>query len=179
MELRFVAPDLRRLDELTSEVLACGVFADERPPHGTAGLIDWRLAGCICRLMQRRFVTGSAGELVMVAVRRKLPFDKALLFGMGERAAFGESTFRSIVTRMLEVMEGLCARSIVVELPGRHTASIAAEHAAGVLLELAEGRPEHDVWTLIEPGEDQRRVMARLIEQRRRDRRVVLVDTKK
>ena len=37
MELRFVIPDLRRFDEVGSEVLACGVFADERPLHGTAG----------------------------------------------------------------------------------------------------------------------------------------------
>jgi hypothetical protein len=176
MELRFVAPDLRCLDEVSSEVIACGVFADERPPHGMAGLIDWRLGGCICRLIGEGFVTGSLGEVFMVAVRRKLPFDKALLFGLGDRLAFDESRFRSSVTSMLRVLEGLCTRSAVVELPGRHTASIAADQAANILLELAEGRSDHDVWTLVEPAEEQRRIAARLVEQRRRDRRVVLGD---
>jgi hypothetical protein len=47
-----------------------------------------------------------------------------------------------------------------------------------MLLELAGGRPEHDVWTLIEAGEDQKRITARMIEQRRRDRRVVLGELK-
>jgi hypothetical protein len=178
MELRFVAPDLRRLDEVSSEVIACGVFADERPPHGTAGLIDWRLGGCVCRLLGEGFVTGSWGEVFMVAIRRKLPFDKALLFGLGERAAFDETRFRSAVTGMLRVMEGLCTRSAVVELPGRHTASIAADDAVNILLELSDGRPDHDVWTLVEPADDQRRIAARLIEQRRRDRRVVLGEGK-
>jgi hypothetical protein len=178
MELRFVAPDLRRLDEVSSEVIVCSIFADERPPHGTAALIDWRLGGCICRLLGDGFITGSFGEVFMVAVGRKLPFDKALLFGLGDRATFDESRFRSAVTRMLGVLEGLCTRSAVVELPGRHTASIAADQAANILLELSEGRPDHDLWTLVEPAEEQRRVAARLIEQRRRDRRVVLGEGK-
>jgi hypothetical protein len=178
MELRFVAPDLRRLDEASSELIACGIFADERPPHGTAGLIDWRLGGGVCRLLGEKFWTGSLGEVLMVAVRRKLPFDKALFFGLGDRAAFDEVRFRSTVSRMLKVMEGLCIRSAVVELPGRHTASIAADQAANILLELSEGQPDHDVWTLVEPVEDQRRIAARLVEQRRRDRRVVLGDGK-
>ena len=62
----------------------------------------------------------------------------------------------------------------MVELPGRHRAAIDAERATDILLELAGGRPEHDVWTLIEPAEDQKRITARMSEQRRRDRLVVL-----
>jgi Cytosol aminopeptidase family, N-terminal domain len=178
MELRFVAPDLRRLDEVSSEVIVCGLFADERPPHGTAGLIDWRLGGCICRLLREGFVTGAPGEVVMVAVRRKLPFDKALFFGLGDRAAFDPRRFRAAITQILGVLEGLCTRSAVVELPGRHTASIAADEAANMLLELSEERPDHDVWTLVEPPDEQRSIATKLIEQRRRDRRVVLADGK-
>jgi len=178
VELRFVAPELRRLDEVSSEVIACGIFADERPPHGIAGLIDWRLGGCICRLLREGFVTGAFGEVVMVAIGRKLPFDKGVLFGLGERTTFDEAQFRIAIMRMLKVMEGLCTRSAVVELPGRHTGSIAADQAVKILLELSDGRPEHDVWTLAESGEDQKRIAARLIEQRRRDRRVVLGEDK-
>jgi hypothetical protein len=178
VELRFVPPDLRRLDEVGCEVLACGVFADERPPHGAGGLVDWRLAGTLSRLMQRGFIRGATGEVTMIPLRPKLPFDKALLFGLGERKSFDDGVFRSTVAHMLRAMEGLCARSAVVELPGRHTGAIAAEDAADMLLELAGGRPEHDVWTLIEPNEDQKKITARMTEQRRRDRRVVLGELK-
>jgi hypothetical protein len=178
VELRFISPDLRRLDEVGCEVLASCIFADERPARGTSGLVDWRLAGTLSRLMQRGFVTGAAGEVTMIPLRPKLPFDKALLFGLGERRSFDDVVFRLAVGRMLHSMEGLCARAAVVELPGRHAGVIGAEDATDILLELAGGRPEHDVWTLIEPPEDQKRIAARMIEQRRRDRRVVVGEVK-
>jgi hypothetical protein len=174
MELRFVTPELRRLDELASEVLACGVFLDERPHHGTAGLVDWRLSGLVSRLIRRAFVSGKRGEVVMLPLRPKMPFDKALLFGLGKRDDFDDDAFRAVTEHMLAVMEGLCARSAVVELPGRHRAAIDAERATDILFELAGGRPEHDIWTLIETSEDQKRIAARVSEQRRRDRRIVL-----
>jgi len=174
MELRFVTPELRRLDELQSEVLTCGVFLDERPHHGTAGLVDWRLSGLVSRLIRTSFVTGKRGEVVMLPLRPKMPFDKALLFGLGARAEFDDDTFRAVTEHILATMEGLCARSAVVELPGRHRAAIDAERATDILFELAGGRPEHDIWTLIEASEDQKRIAARVSEQRRRDRRIVL-----
>jgi hypothetical protein len=174
MELRFVTPELRRLDEVASEVLACGVFSDERPHHGAAGLIDWRLSGVISRLVRRSFMTGKRGEVVMIPLRPKLPFDKALLFGLGPHAEFDDDTFRTVTEHILTVMEGLCARSAVVELPGRHCGAIDAERATDILLELASTRPEHDAWTLIEATDDQKRIAARVSEQRRRDRRIVL-----
>ena len=174
MELRFVTPDLRRLDEVASEVLACGVFADERPHRGAAGLVDWRLSGTVSRLIGDGFVTGHRGEVVMLPLRPKLPFDKALLFWLGPRESFTDVVFRDIAAHMLRAVEGLCARTAVVELPGRHRAAIDAERATDILLELAGGRPEHDVWTLIEPIEDQKRITARMSEQRRRDRLIVL-----
>jgi hypothetical protein len=174
VELRFVVPDLRRLDESGSEVLACGLFEDERPPHGAAGMIDWRLAGGLSRLLERGFVRGVLGEVVMIPLRPKLPFDKGLFFGLGRRRGLDEQGFRKTVEKMLDVLEGLSARSAVVELPGRHTGVIGPEQATDILLELAGGRPEHDAWTLLEPSDAQKRISARMVEQRRRDRRVVL-----
>jgi hypothetical protein len=174
VELRFVTPELRRLDDTGSEVLACGIFEDERPVRGTAGLLDWRLAGQISRLMQTGFVVGTKGEVVMFPLRPKLPFDKALMFGLGRREQFDDTVFREVTSHILRTMEGLCARSAVVELPGRHREAIDGERATTILLELTLGRAEHDVWTLIEPADDQKRITARLSEQRRRDRRIIV-----
>ena len=54
VDLRFVAPDLRRLDEAGSEVVVCGVWKDQRPLTGLACLLDWRLAGRLSRLATSR-----------------------------------------------------------------------------------------------------------------------------
>lgn len=177
MELRFVPPDLRSLDEIGTEIIACGFFADERPPHGTLGLIDWRLAGWLSRLMKGGQLSGVRGEVAMFPLRPKLPFDKAILFGLGERESFDEVAYRAAVASMLSTLEGLCARAAVVELPGRHVGALTAEHAADILLEMARERPFHDIWTLVELPDDEKRIVTHMIEQRRRVRRLTPLDS--
>jgi hypothetical protein len=111
---------------------------------------------------------------MMIPLRPKLPFDKALLFGLGSRSSFDDGAFREITAHLLRAMQELCARSAVVELPGRFGAGIDPERATDILLDLAGGHAEHDVWTLVEPNDAQKQITAHMTEQRRRDRRVVL-----
>lgn len=170
MDLRFTLPSLRKLDLCGTEVLVCGLSSDERPPHGVAGLVDWRLNGRVSRLIQSGFATGEIGEVLLLAGKPKLPFDKVLLFGLGSAQAFSELTFRSVLEKILKTLEGLRARTAVVELPGRHLEAVPAERAADILLEIAGGRSEHDVWTLVEPAEAQRVITQHMIQERRRVR---------
>ena len=81
IDLRFVAPDLRKLDEAGSEVIVCGVWKDTRPFSGLAELLDWRLAGRLSRLAKQAFLVGDVGEVLLVLVGRKLPFRKELVAG--------------------------------------------------------------------------------------------------
>ena len=127
MDLRFTTPELRKLDLLGTEVIVSAFAADERPPHGVTGLLDFRLAGRICRLIQNGFATGKVGEVLLVPGKPKLPFDKVVLFGIGQRADFNEPVFRSVLDKMLRTLEGLRARTAVVELPGRHFDAISMQ----------------------------------------------------
>jgi len=170
VDLRFVPPDLRRLDLAGTEVLAACLSADERPPHGVVGLVDWRLAGRISGLIAEGFATGAVGEVLLVPGKPKLPFDKVIVFGIGPAPAFDERVFRAVVEGMLTTLEGLRARSAVVELPGRHLDAIEPERAADLLLEHAGGKPEHDVWTLVETSAAQRAITQHMIQARRRVR---------
>ena len=172
MELRFTTPELRKLDLLGTEVLVSTLASDERPPHGVTGLLDFRLAGRISRLIMSGFATGRVGEVLLVPGKPKLPFDKLLLFGIGKRAEFNDPVYRAVLDQMLRTLEGLRARSAVVELPGRHFDAISPERAADILLESAGGQKEHDVWTLIEPVEAQRAITQHMIQERRRVRHV-------
>ena len=170
MELRFTLPSLRKLDLLGTEVIMCGVASDEQPPHGLAGQLDWRLAGRISALIEKGFVSGKVAEVVLVPGKPKLPFDKVLLFGVGPRADFSEPVYRLVIEKMLGTLEGLRARSAVVELPGRPFDAIRPERAADILLESAGSNPVHDVWTLAEPLEAQRQITQHMIQERRRIR---------
>ena len=170
MDLRFTTPSLRRLDLLGTEVLVATLATDERPPHGTAGLVDFRLSGRISRLLLKGFATGEAGEVLLVPGKPKLPFDKLLFFGVGTTERFDEAAFRTTLDKILSTLEGLRARTAVVELPGRHFGAITPEQAADILLERTASRREHDVWTLIEPAEAQRAITQHMIQERRRVR---------
>jgi hypothetical protein len=172
LDLRFTPPELRKLDLSVTEVLVAALASDERPPHGVAGLLDFRLAGYVSKLIKSGFARGQIGEVVLIPGKPKLPFDKLLLFGIGKRTDFGEAAFRTVLDAILRTLEGLRARSAVVELPGRHFGAISAERAADILLESAGGRPEHDVWTLVEPVEAQRAITQHMIQERRRVRQL-------
>ena len=172
MELRFVSPSLQYLDELDAEVLACTVWSDVRPLHGVAGLVDWRMAGGLSRLVSRGRVTGALGEVVLLPGKPHVSFDKVLAFGAGARASFDDEAYRAVVGKMLRATADLAARGVVVELPGRHDGLVSAEHAADVLLASADTRREHDAWTLVEGTEGRQRITQHMIEQRRRVRRV-------
>ncbi len=170
MELRFVARSLAAVDKIDAEVLACPVWSDARPPHGLAGLCDWRTAGRVSALMRGGFLAGDVGEVLMLPGKPKLTFDKLLVFGAGARADFDEAGYARVVRHMLDVMEGLCARAGVFELPGRADGLITPERAADLLLSAAGRAREHDVWTLVDDAEAKERITQHMIEERRRVR---------
>ncbi len=152
-------------------MLVSSILEDERPPHGVAGLVDWRLCGRLSRLMRSGFVTGQLGEVVLLPGKPQLPFDKLLFFGAGTRADFGERVYRTVLLKILTTLEGMRARTAVVELPGRHFNGIAPDQASALLLELALDRPAHDLWTLVESAEAQRSISQQIVQERRRARR--------
>jgi hypothetical protein len=168
MELRFVSSELAELDRVGMEVLVAAIFTDERPPRGVAGLMDWRSAGRVSRLLLDGYVTGELGEVVMVPAKPALPFDKLLLFGAGHSTEFDDAIFAGLMDRMLRTMEGLRTRAVVAQLPGRHLDVIPPERAADILIEAAADKPEHDVWTLVESALAQKAITEHLIKKRRR-----------
>jgi hypothetical protein len=170
MDVRFVLPDLRRLDKLRSEALAVGVYQDERPVRGAPGLVDWRLCGAISRMLQSGRLQGARRERLLVPPRRRLPFDKIFLFGLGPRDGFDTSVYESVVDDVLETLGRVRVRSPVLALPGRAGDRIAADDAMERFLAIAARHPEHDEVTLIEDAEAQRTMQAFLNRARRRAR---------
>lgn len=164
-ELRFVPPDLRRIDELSAEVVTCGVFRDERPLTGLAGLLDWRLAGRLSKLAKEGFLLGEVGEVLAAPARPRLPFDKVLALGLGPKSAFGDVTFRQVLERTMTALSGLPVKKAVIELPGRAAPGIGPDKVAEILLDVI-GDDERDGLCFVEDAES-----ARQIEKHARDRR--------
>jgi len=170
MELRFVPPDLRRLDELSAEVATCTLFEDDWPMTGLAGLLDWRLAGRLSALGRRGYLTGASGEVMLVPGRPRVPFEKVVLLGLGRREAFDDGACSRALERIGDVLEGLKVRRAVVELPGRADGTIAPERATELLLQGVGKSKEHDAWWLVEDERAEQAVTARARDDQRRRR---------
>ena len=170
MELRFIAPELRQLDTAGAEVLACAVFADQLPPRGMVGLVDWRMAARLSRYLESGEISGRPGELVLIPGKPRIPFEKLLLFGAGSSQHFDEAAYIELMERMLRALEGLKVRMAVVERPGRALGTIETMRAVELLLRAGSDQGEQDVWTLIESVEDQKLIAQHLAEERRRKR---------
>jgi leucyl aminopeptidase len=170
VDFRFVPPDLRDLDLATAELLACCMWSDVRPVRGTAGLLDFRLAGRLSGLSRDRFLGGGRGEVLCLPGRPRLPFEKVLVFGLGERASFSDLAYEEAVKHIARTLEGLQVARAVVELPGRADGAVSAERAAELLLPVI-GSEVHDTWWLVEGPEAQRAMDPRLQRDRRGLRR--------
>jgi leucyl aminopeptidase len=170
MELRFLLPALRRMDEPTVELCACTLWSDERPLRGFAGLLDWRMGGRLSALLKSGFVSGEVGETLLVPGKPHVPFEKVLLVGLGARSGFGDGGFRRAVLHIARALEGMRVRRAVVELPGRATGMVEPEQAITMTLECVGASPEHDAWWLVEDAASQKRVEQRAADERRRVR---------
>jgi hypothetical protein len=170
VEIRFVPPELRRLDDAGAELCCCAIWSDERPVRGFAGLIDWRLAGRLSTLLRAGFLTGDAGETLLVPGKPYLPFEKILVVGLGAMESFGEERFRDAILHIARALEGLRVRRAVVELPGRGTDRVDPKSAITWTLECVGDSPEHDAWWLVEPAASQKLIEERAADERRRTR---------
>ncbi len=151
MELRFLSPDLRKLDQSGSELLVAQVAQGELPPRGALGLIDYRLGGRISTILAEGRVTGLPGERFLLPGRPKLPFDKILLLGVGAREDFSLARYDELVELLLVQIADLGVRRAVVELPGRPDDWLGIADALELLRERATAFETLDVWTLLEP----------------------------
>ncbi|MGH7434701.1 MAG: M17 family peptidase N-terminal domain-containing protein [Polyangiaceae bacterium] len=170
MDIRFVPPELSRLDDASAELCACGIWSDERPVRGFAGLIDWRLAGRLSATLRSGFVTGQRGETLLIPGKPYLPFEKVLVLGLGSRAEFDDDGFRAGVLHLARALEGLHVRRAVIELPGRASQRVDPKAAITLTLDCVGESAEHDVWWLVEEPAAQKLIEERAADERRRTR---------
>ncbi|MGZ3424037.1 MAG: M17 family peptidase N-terminal domain-containing protein [Polyangiales bacterium] len=143
-ELAWVERDLRALDSQegrSGELCVGTLFVDERPPRGVLSLCDFRLAGKLSHLCLSGFVTGTAGEKVLLPLRAKFPYEKLLIVGLGPRAGFDEAGFRVAMGWILDALDGLKIRRVAMDLPGRHAGAIEAARAIELFDEAITSRP--------------------------------------
>lgn len=170
MDITFVAPDLRRLDELRADALVLPFFESERPLRGAASLIDWRLRGQFSKLRHRGRLTGAWLERVLVPGRPLTSFDKIFLLGLGARDEMSVERAEIASHAMFALLDACLARSAALVLAGRSEGSLDAETALEAFLRAASGAHEQDQIIVIEADDEHRALTLSLERERRKAR---------
>ena len=98
--------------------LALGIFADEKPPRGICGLIDWRLNGMISREIKQGMISGEFKEKIAIPFPQRIGAEMLLLFGLGNSYDINYDKIYNAAYLIAEAVEGMSLHNFAFELLG-------------------------------------------------------------
>ncbi|MBI5788713.1 MAG: hypothetical protein HZA78_07660 [Candidatus Schekmanbacteria bacterium] len=93
------------------------LFAEKRPPRGTAGAVDWLLNGFLSRYLQEERIRGKENEIVLLPTRNRLDAQKILIFGLGRPNAFNVADFKAVWQKAGQTLLNLNLFQLVIAIP--------------------------------------------------------------
>lgn len=97
----------RHLDQLWCQAVVALVFEDDSLLTGYLSRLNEKLAGSLTQLIDRDFLTGKRGELLLVASQERIKADKLLFVGLGPVSSFSSETLSSAVRNISSTLERL------------------------------------------------------------------------
>jgi hypothetical protein len=98
--------------------LALGIFADEKPPRGICGFIDWRLNGMISREIKEGRIGGEFAEKIVIPFPRRIGAEILLLFGLGNLSEINYDKLYNAAYSITKSVDGMALNSFAFELYG-------------------------------------------------------------
>ena len=113
------AGDLQAFDRLPSQVdtLVVFCFRDQRPLHGPAGFLDWRLCGELSGALLDGLFEGHPQEVILLPTRGRLGRRRIFAFGLGNVGIACRESFEAACRHALGVLERAGARVFGVLAP--------------------------------------------------------------
>jgi len=147
------------IDSIIRDGLVIGHFADERPPRGRCGFVDWRLNGLISRHMARGTVTGTFMEKVLITPGKRIPSSKLLLIGLGESTNLDYEQLYSAGHAIAETLSRIQCGDAAFDIPSPHRCSLNVSEMTMAMISgfadaLFEKDSENDSHTISILGDD-------------------------
>jgi len=117
------------LSRVDADVAVIGVFEDERPLRGGAGLVDWRLCGWLSTLVREGQLGGEPGHWILVPAGGRLRAPRLLVGGLGQSSALGSADLQRFALEAGERVAELRASRAVID-PASTGRSLSQESAA-------------------------------------------------
>lgn len=108
---------LESIDSVEVDSLALGIFVDERPLRGVAGLVDWRLCGLLSRFISAGRLSGRSAERVLMPGAGRIGATRIFVFGLGARDGFA-ATLPALAAEIPDVLTRAGCRRGALALPG-------------------------------------------------------------
>ncbi len=162
MELTSYLGDIRFLQ---TDLVLAGVYRDERPPQGLAGLVDWYLFGQLTDLLLTDAFAGEEGRFALIATQGKIAAPKFMVVGLGERGAMSPDRLRELWRGVAGGLREIRVNNAAVEFLGAAGRPFRPEPAARLLLEaLADrDRPPVKHLMIVPAQEDDQETLEKLI----------------
>jgi hypothetical protein len=116
--------------------LALGIFADEKPPRGICGFIDWRLNGFISQEMKQGRISGEFMEKIVIPYPRRIGTEILFLFGLGPLADFNYERTYTSAYQIASAVDGMLLNNFAFDLPGENRSSLTT---AGIVEAMVTG----------------------------------------
>lgn len=98
--------------------LALGVFADEKPPRGLCGFIDWRLNGMISREIKQGRIGGEFEEKIVIPFPSRVGAEMLLLFGLGNISDINYDKIYNAAYLVTQTVDRMALDSFAFDLYG-------------------------------------------------------------
>ncbi len=127
-------------DRISAEVLVVFLHAEDRPPAGAAGLLDWRLNGALSRQIKVGWYRAGRGEALLVAAGRRARAPRLLVMGLGPRDQADAAGLREVAGLALGMLARMQASRFAFALPPGGTARLPdAERVTALVEGLLDG----------------------------------------
>jgi len=108
--------------------LALGVFADEKPPRGLCGFIDWRLNGMISREIKQGRIGGTFQEKIIIPFPQRVGAEMLLFIGLGNISDINYNKIYNAAYLAAETVDGMAIDSFAFDLYGENRFNLVTSH---------------------------------------------------
>ncbi|MEZ4705291.1 MAG: M17 family peptidase N-terminal domain-containing protein [Bdellovibrionota bacterium] len=118
MNYEFIKIDhIDYIEDHETDLFVTCIFQDQKPPHGLAAKMDWRMGSWISKNMVSGLITGEFEEKTLIALSPKFKAPRALLVGFGDSNKLTFSNIKKLVEDILDNIEKIQAERVSLHLP--------------------------------------------------------------
>jgi hypothetical protein len=114
--------------------LALGIFADERPPRGICGFIDWRLNGMVSREIRNGRISGAFEEKIVIPFPGRIGAEMLLLIGLGYVHGITYDKIYNAAYLVTKAVDGMGLKSFAFDLYGEGRLNLITANIAEAMI---------------------------------------------